>query len=89
MTHGDYNPKVPKSEQRYRVRCAEGVTLGHLVDAMIELFEKHPAAKFVMVESVRSPSVDSSDGNLQPVDDRPTTKPYMPGSSAEKGWQRG
>lgn len=76
VTHIDYNPKVPKSRQKYRVHCPEGVTLGDLVDAFCHLFEMHSAAKFVMVESVRCVS-------QQTVEDGPTTKSYLPGSSAE------
>jgi hypothetical protein len=84
VTHIDYNPKVPKTEQKYRCHCSEGVTLGHIVDALTHLFELHPAAKFVMVESLRLPSA----GTQMTVEERPTTKLYYPGSSAERihGW---
>lgn len=83
VTHLDYNAKKPKSEQKYRGHCPNGVTLGDLVDAFYELFEKHSSAKFVMVESVRC--VD----HIKLADDRPTTKMYMPGLSAERSlaWQ--
>ena len=77
VTHIDYNPKVPKSEQKYRGHCPEGVTLGDIVDAMTELFEKHSAAKFVMVESVRFVPKEYA------TDEGPQTKSYLPGSSAE------
>lgn len=85
VTHIDYNAKFPKSQQKYRVHCPNGVTLGHLVDALCHLFEMHSAAKFVMVESVRCGPHDAT------VDDRPTTKSWMPGMSAERAqeWHRG
>ena len=80
VTHIDFNAKVPKTEQKYRVHCPSGVTLGHIVDAMTHLFEKHAAAKFVMVESLRRPAKDAP----MIVDEGgPTTKMYLPGSSAE------
>lgn len=85
VTHQDYDPSLPKSEQRYRVHCPGGVTLGHICDAVTELFEKDGHAKFVMAESLRV----QRGGDLS--EDRPTTKTYVPGSSAERahGWQRG
>jgi len=47
------------------------------VDALAHLFEMHSAAKFVMVESVRC-------GAERAVSEEgPTTKNYLPGSSAE------
>ncbi|KAK3706495.1 hypothetical protein LTR37_012705 [Vermiconidia calcicola] len=87
VTHIDYDGNVPKTEQKYCVHRPEGVTLGDIVDAMRELFEKHPTAKFVMVESLRVPS----QGEATVAEEGPTTKTYYPGSSAEKthGWQRG
>lgn len=91
VTHIDYKAKLPKSEQKYSLHCPLGVTLGHIVDAMAELFEKHPAAKFVMVESVRPNALRETDAGELPNDATPTTRSYMPGSSAERshGWQRG
>ncbi|CAK3853698.1 Hypothetical predicted protein [Lecanosticta acicola] len=80
VTHVDYDATLPKSEQENRVHCPDGVTLGHVVDALGGMFEKHANAKFVMVESLRMPD---GDGDLS--EDRPTTKTYIPGSSAEKG----
>ena len=77
VTHIDYNPKVPKSQQKYRVHCPSGVTLGHLIDAICHLFQMHSAAKFVMVESLRCVPDQST------AEDGPTTKSYLPGSSAE------
>lgn len=88
VTHLDYNAKKPKQEQKYRVHRPGGVTLGDLVDAYTELFEKHSPAKFVMVESLRCiESLESTRINL--ADDRPTSKMYMPGLSAERSqaWQ--
>lgn len=81
VTHYDYNAKLPKTEQRYRMRVPEGITLGHIVDAFGELFAKHPAAKFVMVESLRRPAVSEEE---MTVDERPRTKLYYPGMSAER-----
>lgn len=85
VTHGDYDPKVPKARQRYRKRCPEGVTLGDVVDAVRELMEMRSDARFVMVESLRTLH------EVELREDRPSTKSYIPGSSAEKafGWQRG
>ena len=77
VTHIDYNAKLPKSQQKYRVHCLEGVTLGDIVDAFAHLFEMHSAAKFVMVESLRCGSAQIL------VEGEPTTKNYLPGSSAE------
>ena len=118
VTHIDYNAKRSKSEQKYSVHCPDGVTLGDLVDAYSHLFEKHPAAKFVMVESVRATAGSSIEPpttkprplgsnaglvmderllwtdpkmyGVEEAEDRPTTKTYLPGSSAERahGWQR-
>lgn len=87
MTHLDYDGKVPKSRQRYRVYRAEGVTLGDVVDAVGEMFEKHADARFVMIESLRVGS-DDAKVTLKLEDDRPTTKAHLPGSSAERefGW---
>ena len=76
VTHIDYNAKMPKSKQKYRVHCADGVTLGDIVDAFGHLFEKHSAAKFVMVESVRCAAKEVKD-------EQPMTKLHLPGSSAE------
>lgn len=81
VTHHDYNGKLPKTEQRYRGHRPKGVTLGDLVDAMAELFEKHPTAKFVMVESLRRPAAPET---AMTVDERPRTKLYYPGLSAER-----
>lgn len=81
VTHIDYNGKKPKSEQKYRVHRPNGVTLGDLVDAFRELFERHLPAKFVMVESLRCGVP------LDLAKDRPTTKLYMPGLSAERSLQ--
>lgn len=78
VTHIDYNSKVPKSQQKHRKQCPDGVTLGDLVDAMTHLFEQHSTAKFVMIESVRC------DSNSALTDERPTTKSYMPGLSSER-----
>ncbi|EME47891.1 hypothetical protein DOTSEDRAFT_51183 [Dothistroma septosporum NZE10] len=85
VTHMDYDPKLPKSKQKYRVHCSEGATLGNMVDAASELMEKHSEAKFVMIESVRTA------GELELSEARPTTEDYVPGICAEKafGWQRG
>lgn len=77
LRHIDYNAKVAKRQQKYRVHCESGVTLGHICDAMQHLFEMHPAAKFVMVESIRC------DTEALAVHNTPTTKNYLPGSSAE------
>ena len=44
---------------------------------MQHLFEMHSAAKFVMVESIRC------DVESIVINDQPTTKSYLPGSSAE------
>jgi hypothetical protein len=79
VTHADYDPKLPKTRQRYRVHCPNGVTLGHLVDAFGELFTKHSWAKFVMVESLRC-----GDGEGEGEEEGPRTKLYYPGMSAEK-----
>ena len=79
MTHIDFNARVPKNEQKYRVHCPDGVTLGHIVDAFSHLFEKHSAAKFVMVESVRVASKEAKNEQLE----QPTMKTHLPGSSAE------
>ncbi|KAF2478738.1 hypothetical protein BDY17DRAFT_328259 [Neohortaea acidophila] len=80
VTHLDYNAKVPKSEQKYVVHRPGGVTLGDLVDAYTHLFETHPAAKFILIESLRILPIDE----VKLEEDRPTTKMYMPGSSAER-----
>jgi hypothetical protein len=86
VTHIDYNAKVPKTEQKYRVHCPEGVKLGDIVDAFSHLFGQHPAATFVMIESLRPQTA----GGAMTVDERPLTRLHYPGSSAEKvhGWQR-
>ena len=88
VTHLDYNSELPKSGQRYRVHCPDGVTLGHVCDAVSELFEKHGDARFVMVESLRLPNVNAGETAIELSEDRPTTKDYVPGLSAEKayGW---
>lgn len=75
VTHLDYNPKKPKSQQKHVVHRAAGVTLGDLVDAYTHLFQLHSTAKWVMIESSRS----ESDGEVKLADDRPITKTYMPG----------
>lgn len=82
VTHLDYDAGLPKTEQRYRAHCPGGATLGDLCDAVAELYDKHPSAKFVMVENLRLR------GNVNLSDDRPLTKSYVPGSSAERahGW---
>lgn len=87
VTHQDYNPRLPKCKQRYRVHSDEGVTLGQICDAVAELFEEDGEARFVMVESLRMQKVEEVDLS----EDRPLTKAYVPGSSAERahGWQRG
>ncbi len=86
VTHLDYNAKKPKSGQKYFVHCPSGATLGDLVDAYTHLFEKHSSAKFVMIESVRC---RSSDEEVKLSEDRPMTRTYMPGLSAERSvaWQ--
>lgn len=86
VTHWDYNAKLPKSQQRYRVHCASGITLGMIVDAVGELFEKHPNTRFVMVESLRTR--DEAERANPEARERPTTRSYLPGSSAERdhGW---
>lgn len=53
VTHLDYDPRRPKTRQRFSASCAQGVTLGVLVDAVREVFGEFPDAQFVMVESVR------------------------------------
>ena len=85
VTHIDYDPKLPKHQQKHRIHRADGITLGDMCDAIGELFDKHPAARFIMIESVRVQASPSDTEN-----DRPTTKTYIPGSSAEKahGWHR-
>lgn len=87
VTHLDYDPSLPKCEQRYRVHSDQGVTLGQICDSVTELFEGDRGARFVMVESTRVQKVNDVDLS----EDRPLTKAYVPGSSAEKahGWQRG
>ena len=84
MTHLDYDASLPKAGQRYRQRRDGGVTLGDLVDAVGELFERDSeGTRFVMVESVRSLSQEEEE------EERPRTKGYMPGLSAEESlsWQ--
>ena len=76
----DYNAKLPKTEQKYRGHRPGGVTLGDIVDAITELFEKSPAAKFVMLESLRFPAAADT---AMTVEERPRTKLYYPGLSAE------
>lgn len=91
VMHLDYNPTLAKSQQKYRLSSPEGITLGMIVDVVRELFGKHPNAKFVMIESIRCPSSESDGGSLSDLSrDRPATKAYLPGSSAEReyGWQR-
>lgn len=88
VTHLDYVRSLPKLRQRFRKERREGVTLGMVVDAVGELFEGDREARFVMVESLAAEgAVDEGDLSQ----DRPTTRSYMPGSSAEKahGWVRG
>ena len=84
VTHLDYDAQKPKSQQKYLVHRNTGVTLGDMVDAFAELFERHTTARFVMIESVRSLA---SEERL--ADDRPTTKTFMPGLSPEReyGWE--
>lgn len=81
VTHIDYDSKKPKAEQKYRVHRPHGVTLGDLVDAFCELFERHLPAKFVLIESLRRGVP------IELAHDRPTTKMYMPGLSAERSLQ--
>lgn len=91
VTHLDYDPGLPKLGQKYRKHCSGGVTLGMVVDAVCELIEKDSSAKFVMVESLRMIEEDESQTCTTKLeDDRPTTRGYLPGSSAERewGWQR-
>ena len=80
VTHLDYDSKRTKTAQKYRVNRPQGVRLGDLVDAYCEMFEKHSNAKFVMIESLGSMSM--TDTRLE--EDRPRTKLYMPGLSAEQ-----
>ncbi|KAF7195648.1 hypothetical protein HII31_02966 [Pseudocercospora fuligena] len=88
VTHVDYDPQKQKSEQRYAKFRPAGVTLGDLVDAVCELFERYEQTKFVMVESVRTPNGEQA--SLPLSEDRPTTRSYIPGMSAERahGWHR-
>ncbi|KXT06675.1 hypothetical protein AC578_8578 [Pseudocercospora eumusae] len=55
VAHVDYDPQKQKHEQKYAKSRPGGVTLGDLVDAVCELFQKFEQTKFVMVESVRAP----------------------------------
>lgn len=70
------------------------MTLGDLVDAVKELFEVGGGeTKFVMVESVRVGKKGDGEGSERRAlleDDRPTTRSWIPGLSAEKahGWYR-
>lgn len=82
VTHVDYDGKLPKTQQKYRKHCSTGITLGMMVDAISELFVKHPNARFVMLESLRV----GGDEHVALKDDRPTTKAYLPGSSAQREW---
>ena len=88
VTHIDYNSKLPKHQQKYRVHHPDGITLGAMCNAVSEIFDEYPSARFVMIESVRVQTSDEREIDLS--DDRPTTKSYIPGSSAEKahGWHR-
>ncbi|KAF2165213.1 hypothetical protein M409DRAFT_56088 [Zasmidium cellare ATCC 36951] len=85
VTHLDYDAGVPKCEQRLRRGCAEGVTLGMICDAVGDLFEGDPRARFAMVESLRVK------GEGDEGEEGPRTKAFVPGSSAERavGWARG
>lgn len=87
VTHQDYNPSLPKCKQRYRVHSDQGVTLGEICDAVTELFEGDAEARSVMAENLRMQRVEE----VVLSEDRPLTKAYVPGSSAETahGWQRG
>lgn len=77
VTHIDYDSKVPKSRQKYRVHCPNGVTLGHIADAIRHLFELHSGVKFVMVESIRnSPEFPTKYSSS-------TTQNYLPDGSNE------
>ncbi|EMC96237.1 hypothetical protein BAUCODRAFT_467708 [Baudoinia panamericana UAMH 10762] len=90
VTHLDYDSRKPKTEQRFTRRCEGGVTLGAIVDAVGEVMEQYPNAKWVMVESLRVGN-DSGEESLARVDDdQPVTRAYMPGSSSERefGFQR-
>ena len=61
VTHWDFDPKLPKDQQQYRVHCKDGVTLGMIADAFGELFGKCSEARYVMVESLRSDILPSKD----------------------------
>ena len=92
VTHVDYNAKLPKSEQKYRKHCANGVTLGDICDAVSELFDKHTNAKFVLVENVRCSGATTLNQDRHDVSElleRPKEKLHLPGSSAhvEYSWQ--
>ena len=52
VEHLDYDGRLPKARQEYCFRAPGGVTLGDIVDAIGELFEKHPDARFVIAESL-------------------------------------
>ncbi|TKA25553.1 hypothetical protein B0A50_05414 [Salinomyces thailandicus] len=54
VTHLDYDPRLTNDQQRYRKQNLDGVTLGMLVDAFTELFDKHADATFVLIESLRA-----------------------------------
>ncbi|KAK5120163.1 hypothetical protein LTR85_006644 [Meristemomyces frigidus] len=82
VTHLDYDAKLAKTRQRYRVHSPQGVTLGMIVDAISELFDKHSNARFVMIESLRV----GGEVKTRLEDDRPLVKEYLPGSSAERDW---
>lgn len=89
VTHLDYDPALPKAQQRWRKGRQEGVTLGMVVDAVGEMFGRDGEARFVMIESLAGFGDEGEGVDLSL--DRPTTRSYMPGSSAEKahGWVRG
>lgn len=91
VTHLDYDPKLPKANQKYRKHRTEGVTLGMIVDAVGELFDMDREARFVMVESLAGAKAGKGEAMVDLSKHRPTTRSYVPGSSAEKahGWVRG
>ena len=61
VTYLDYDPNIPKAKQKWKYECAEGVTLGLIVDAIATLFALDGETRFVMIESLDGRAVTEQD----------------------------